>query len=132
MKAQKVAKERQCKIVYTGLFFYKSPNLKTVCDAGIEDFLSYIDYAEVVVTNSFHGTVFSVLYEKRFLSVKIASTSSRVDSFLEMTGLKTQSVESANDNYSLDNIDFAKAKEVLEIERRKSLDYLQSICNSKS
>lgn len=33
------------------------------------DFLSYIKHAELVVTNSFHGTAFSVNYEKSFIAV---------------------------------------------------------------
>ncbi len=32
------------------------------------DFVSWVLYADYVVTNSFHGTVFSLLFEKRFVS----------------------------------------------------------------
>lgn len=34
-----------------------------------EDFLSFISNAEYVVTNSFHGTAFSLLFEKQFYSI---------------------------------------------------------------
>ncbi len=34
-----------------------------------EDFLSYIDNAEYVITNSFHGTAFSIIFNKEFYSV---------------------------------------------------------------
>ena len=35
-----------------------------------EDFLSLIRYAEYVVTNSFHGTAFSIIFEKKFFSIR--------------------------------------------------------------
>ena len=33
------------------------------------EFLGYVKNAEYVITNSFHGTVFSIIFEKRFLSI---------------------------------------------------------------
>lgn len=126
--AKRVAQEKGYKVIYTGLLADHYNGVETVCDAGIPEFLSYIDHADVVVVNSFHGTVFSVLFEKPFLSVKVASTSSRVESFLEMTGLMSQYVEDVNRSYFL-NLDFSAALKILEKEREKSLKYLKSICS---
>lgn len=36
---------------------------------GPEDFLSLLKHADYVVTNSFHGTAFSIIYEKKFYSI---------------------------------------------------------------
>lgn len=127
--AKRIAKEKGLKVFYTGLYADSFVDVETVCDAGLPEFLSYIDNADVVVVNSFHGTVFSVLFEKPFLSVKVASTSSRVESFLEMTGLMSQYVEETENPYSL-TVDYSTAEIVLERERKKSRDYLKSICNS--
>ena len=124
--AKRVAKEKGYKVIYTGLLADHYQGVETVCDAGIPEFLSYIDHAAAVVVNSFHGTVFSVLFEKPFLSVKVSSTSSRVESFLEMIGLMPQYVEDVNGAYSL-NPDFSAALKILEKERDKSLEYLKSI-----
>lgn len=126
--AKRIAQDKGYKLIYTGLFADHYNGVETVCDAGIPEFLSYIDHAEAVVVNSFHGTVFSVLFEKPFLSVKVASTSSRVESFLEMTGLMSQYVEDVNRTYPL-NLDFSAALKILEKERDKSLEYLKSICS---
>ena len=52
-------------------------------------FLSYIINAEYVVTDSFHGTVFSVIFQKqfvvfnRFADNRKLSTNSRIDTLLE-------------------------------------------------
>ena len=125
--SKKIANERKCKVVYTGLLADNYKGVTTVCDAGIAEFLSYIDNADVVIANSFHGTVFSVLFEKPFLSVKVASTSSRVESFLSMVGLMSQYVENVNQDYSL-TVNFAEVRRILEKEREKSLNYLKTIC----
>lgn len=129
--AKRVAKEKGYKVIYTGLLADHYHGVETVCDAGISEFLSYIDHAEAVIVNSFHGTVFSVLFEKPFLSVRVASTSSRVESLLEMTGLMSQYVEDINKPFSLD-VDFSNAMQILERERDRSLEYLKFICNSRN
>lgn len=125
--ARKVAKEKQCKIVYTGLYAYRAKDVQTVFDAGLEDFLSYIDHAEAVITNSFHGTAFSIIYEKPFLSAKVATTGSRAESLLTLLNLKSQYVENVHEDYSLE-IDYSTVNKTLCEERKKSLEYLKSVC----
>ena len=127
--AKRVGKERKCKIVYTGLYADRIKGITTICDAGVEDFLSYIYFADAVVTNSFHGTVFSVLFEKPFLSIKLETTSSRVESFLEMTGLEDRLVKAPFESAIIPDVDYIKAEDILAKERMKSLSYLASICN---
>ena len=39
---------------------------KQLYDVGPSEFLSYIKNAAYVITDSFHGTVFSVLFNKQF------------------------------------------------------------------
>lgn len=126
--ALKIGKEKKCNILYTGNYAYQYDGINTILDAGIEDFLSYIDNAEAIVTNSFHGTVFSILFEKPFLSVKIASTSSRVESMLGMLGLMSQLVSSTTETYSF-SINYAEVMSILDIKRNESLQYLKTICN---
>lgn len=128
--AKQVAKKHGYKVIYTGLYANKMTGVATICDAGIEDFLSYIDNAETVITNSFHGTVFSVLFNKPFLSVKLETTSSRVESFLSMTGLESRLVETPFQENIIPEVDYQKAEHILENERKKSLDYLATICRA--
>lgn len=51
-----------------------------VCGPG--EFLWYIHHAEYIVTNSFHGTVFSILYQKQFITVADDKTGSRMKDLL--------------------------------------------------
>lgn len=51
------------------------------------DFLSLIDNAECVVTNSFHGTSFSILFQKQFWTCVAEGSNQRISSLLEKAGL---------------------------------------------
>lgn len=56
-------------------------------DAG--EFIGLIEAAELVITNSFHGTVFSILYEKTFVSMLHSDTGSRTVDLLTSLGLQS-------------------------------------------
>ena len=56
-------------------------------DAG--QFLGLIEGASVVVSNSFHGTVFSIIYGKPFISMLHSDTGSRVVDLLTELGLQS-------------------------------------------
>lgn len=56
-------------------------------DAG--EFLGLIESAEYVITNSFHGTVFSIIYERPFISMLHSDTGSRAADLLEGLGLQS-------------------------------------------
>lgn len=52
---------------------------------GPEDFLSYIKYAKFVLTNSFHGSVFSIIYKKEFHYLGDYKKDPRLRQLLTMT-----------------------------------------------
>lgn len=60
---------------------------------GPQDFLSYIKNAECVVTNSFHGTAFSVIFKKNFICVAHSKKNTRLENLCKMIGNKPQVVE---------------------------------------
>ena len=127
--ARLAAEKRHCKVIYTGLLSDHFHGVETVCSAGVEDFLSYIKYAEAIITNSFHGTAFSILYRKNFISVQIASTSSRVENLLKKLELTERYVTDGRGIEVLDkSIQFDHPIQILEIERKDSEAYLKSIC----
>lgn len=128
--ARIVAKEKRCKIIFLGQYNNIYLGCRTLFSAGVKDFLSAIAYAEMVITNSFHCTAFSVLFEKKFVSVEIESTSSRVENLLSMVGLQNHII---NDMDALDVIydeyDTKQVSDILREERNRSLDYLRKIIN---
>ncbi len=94
--AKSISKKRKCPIyivstVWKGTVGY---NVKNVSDCGPEMFLSYLKNAEVVITNSFHGTAFSILFNKEFWVQPLShnNTNSRIDSILKLMGLENRKV----------------------------------------
>ncbi len=67
-------------------------DVDTCC--GPHDFLSYIKNAECVVTNSFHGMAFSIIFEKKFVCVAHSKRNTRLENLCKLIGEKKQVLES--------------------------------------
>lgn len=62
--------------------------VKNIKSFGPDQFLSYVKNAVCVVTNSFHGTAFSVIYKKDFITVPHSARGRRMTELLTKTGLQ--------------------------------------------
>ncbi len=60
--------------------------------AGPAEFLGYIHKADYVLSNSFHATAFSILYQKRFLIYSHSRFGARIQTLLRMHGLEDRLV----------------------------------------
>ena len=56
-------------------------------EAGVEEFLSLVKHAEYVVTNSFHGMIFSVQYRRQFVIFSREQCDTKIEELLELFGL---------------------------------------------
>lgn len=65
--------------------------------AGPEEFLGYLHGAAYVVTNSFHGTAFSILYRKQFLVFAHSKFNARIDNILRLHGLEDRLFQASGD-----------------------------------
>lgn len=97
-------------------------------DVGPREFLRLIQDAEFVITNSYHGTVFSSIFEKPFLSIQGNTVDARRKTTLEELGLENHLVsyndittsmieEMMSENYSV-------SKDKIRRKREKSLSLL--------
>lgn len=93
-----------------------------IADAGPSEFLWYIKNAEFVLTNSFHGTVFSILYKKRFYSVYEKDL--RKDNLLNSLELEDRHINCAKDMDFKSQINYENAFNKLEAYRKSSIDFL--------
>lgn len=68
--AEKIKAELCCELIVisAGWKYKGTKNYQLVMDAGIGEFLGLIKNAEMVLTDSFHGTAFSLLLAKNFFS----------------------------------------------------------------
>ncbi len=101
-------------------------------DAGPEEFLGYIENAEMVITNSFHGTVFSIIFAiKNFYSYIAPNNNrgSRIVDLLSMCQLSNHILsEELNETFSQLNsntIIWGKVNELLQVERQKSSCFME-------
>jgi len=99
------------------------------------EFLDYINSSAIVFTDSFHGTVFSILFEKPFVVFdridNIQSMSSRIDTLLSKFKLDSRKWENVKNTDDIFNIDFSHVPEILEFERKKAIDYLKNALEVK-
>lgn len=77
-------------------------------DAGVEEFLSLVRDAEYVVTNSFHGLIFSVQYSRPFIVFSREQADSKIEEVLDLFGLRERLVkhgsEAVDDVVEYDNV----------------------------
>lgn len=94
---------------------------------GPDEFLWYVKNAEYVVTNSFHGTVFSVLFNKKFVTIPHALTGNRVTELLDKLGLSNRWHRVTTEAIAeiTNEIDYAAVSEKLGELRSNSIDFLQ-------
>lgn len=92
----------------------------------VEDWIGAFLKADAVVTDSFHGCIFSMIFRKPFIVIGNKERGmSRFVSLLSLLGLEDRLVESADGPLPGPEMDFAPAYERLRGLRRESLDFLQ-------
>lgn len=75
-------------------------------DIGPSELLGYINKAEYVVTDSFHGTSLSLVYRKKLITyIAIPKLSSRITSLMTNLGIANQIVTDIAD-FNINEIDF--------------------------
>lgn len=107
-----------------------------VPDAGPKEFLGLIRDARLVLTDSFHGTIFSINYRKSFYSFtkieggKSASDNSRLYDILSKLHLEDRLYDTSG-KIKFSDVDYTEAEVLLENERKHSLDYLHEALKDK-
>ena len=102
----------------------------------IDEFLSAIRDAYAVITNSFHGTCFSLIFNKKVLGItNSACGDSRFASLIEMFGIGKLTVKNMDEIYELEELfseyDFNIFLSVLEKERKKAEVWFEKAINNK-
>lgn len=95
----------------------------------IEKWLMLISYANIVITDSFHGTVFSILFNRPFVTIGNKTRGlMRFGDLLSQFGLLSRLVFEPDsiENVVFSNIDWTTINTSLDRMRNFSLNYLQS------
>ena len=75
------AKENSLKVVYVASQGRSDNYLKEY--PTVERWLSLMNGAKYVITNSFHGTVFSILFKRNFMVIPLSGKDSRMNTRIE-------------------------------------------------
>ena len=94
----------------------------------VEQWIDGFNKAKFVVTDSFHGCVFSIIFKKPFIAIGNASRGmARFESLLRMFKLENRLIHSENElteQLLNSEIDYEAVHEILANERKKAEDFL--------
>lgn len=127
--AEEYAKRKGLPLIRVSQNFHqilREGKFKYLPDVG--EFLSYIDNADCLITDSFHGTAFAINMNTDFVEIlPNTNTSSRNQSILRLLGLTDRIVTDMNDFSIKDRkIDYESVNGILAKEREKSFSILKS------
>ena len=120
----KVAKDNNCEII--NLLDLKSP----FYNCNPSEFLYLEKHAFLVCTDSFHSSVFAILYNKPFVifereQKKLVNMNSRIETLLRKFNLKNRKFNGKKITKENLNADYKEAYQILNKEREKSFRFLK-------
>ena len=124
-----IAKKKNLQIY--GIYYGGQSNRIKCCDRNFyhstpDTFISLMLNADFVIVSSFHGTAFSINFNKQFFTISPERFSSRIDNLLAICGLQSRKISNFND---MDDtfIDYSQVNRILEEKRQEALDYIRQI-----
>lgn len=124
--AYNLATEKGLSVIHKNVYDYELKNRAKMWFMSPEEWMGYILKAKYVVTTSFHGTVFSLNFNKQFWVLPRPSTASRVDYILSKYGLEDRKINTTVYCETKD-IDYVRVNSLLEQDRKESKDFLNKI-----
>lgn len=125
---EKIAKENDCEII--NILDEKSPFYEN----GPSEFLYLEKNAFLICTDSFHSSVFAILFNRPFVVFdredSQVSMNSRIDTLLTTLKLENRTFEDKITEASL-NHDYTETYKILEEKRKEAQDYLDRALNLK-
>lgn len=128
------------KIIFADILMENNNYVETVKDLSPEGFLTLIKNADAVVTDSFHGTAFSILFQKEFYVIDNGVDDDsdkyynidRMITLLATVGLEERILNDVSINCieSIKKIDYSQVNGMLEMARHNSLDFLVNAINN--
>jgi len=108
-----------------GMFERQKVYHKVITEAGIEEWLTLIKNAEVVFTNSFHGSCFSMLFKRKFLCFQRDETDYKMKNLMREFGLLKWFIPWNNKKVGdIDDIDYDAVYAKLAVFRKKAEDFI--------
>lgn len=126
--AKKISKQTNLQIVGIQVPMSNRDRIKKIQTESPEEFLGLIDCAKYVVTDSFHGTAFSLIFNKQFVVCCGGDAMSRISrqrNLLNMVNLENRICSLEDYSKIFDNVGFDEANIIFEKKRELSIDFLK-------
>lgn len=122
--AERLANQNGWKIVEISLrATNEEKGHKMAYSAGVEEFLGLVKNAEFIVTNSFHGMIFSVQFSRPFVIFSREQCDNKIEELLQLFGLNDHMLFAGDEKFN--DINFMEVHERIAIKRRQSLEFLK-------
>lgn len=127
--AKAIAEKNNCEIIEISLRATNAEHHRMFYEAGVEEFLSLIKNAEFVVTNSYHGMIFSILFKKEFAVFARDQHGNKIKELLELLKIDNRLFYNEG-SLSLPTINYDNVHSIIEKEREKSIKFLNEELNN--
>ena len=121
-----LAKQKNCRVVEISLRAVNRSRHMRYYYAGVEEFLSLVKYSEFVVTNSFHGAIFSILYQKPFYLFSRERCDTKISELLSWMNISDRMIVSRDDAEDKE-IPYLKVHQRIADRREVSIQYLKKV-----
>lgn len=122
--ANKIASEKKIKIIRLTEGVVTAQKEKGYLpSAGPREFISLFQFADFVVSSSFHGVAFSIIFNKQFYARQVWNTD-RVKSLLSLFGLSKRFIQCVDDINLCDEIDYEIINNIIEKKRTEGINFL--------
>jgi len=131
--AEILAKMMNCPVIYISNDIVEKIDAIYARSIGPKEWLYLIDHAEVVITNSYHGLIFSLIFRKEFwvgLNPPPDNTNSRILDLLSLVNLKDRIINKYNKPKFVKNMDYEDIYDKLMVEMENSKRSLDEIFNT--
>ncbi len=126
--AKKLSNETKLPIYCISASSRKIPGVAKRFDCSIPKFVNLFREAKYVITNSFHGTSFSIIFRKNFWSCEVSNNNHRITDLLKRFNLSSRYVPiNEKLNCNILNIDYTQSEQMIETEINLSKKYLGTI-----
>lgn len=123
-KIVRFARREKKKIISIGFFF---PWCDEVVTPHPFEVLSYFKSADYIITDTFHGTIFSIIMNRKFGTIIRNTNSQKLTSLLATMKLNERIVNDldALDDVLKKDIDYSDTNQIILRERERSINYLK-------
>lgn len=101
-------------------------------EEGPQAFISLVQNAQFVVSNSFHATAFSLIFKKQFsVFNRFEKINTRMRDLTEAAGLKRLIIDAEDEKYEPVFIDYNRVSARLESLIQQSYHFIERVCNGE-